>query len=47
MTIHGVFLRIVRNEAIKIDPPQVYNWRVIALTASVRVLFLITTVNLG
>ncbi|KAM0342581.1 hypothetical protein ACHAPU_009436 [Fusarium lateritium] len=34
MTIHGVFRRIVRNEAIHVDPPEIYNWRVIALTAS-------------
>ncbi|KAM0197373.1 hypothetical protein ACHAPI_005241 [Fusarium lateritium] len=34
MTIHGMFRRIVRNEAIHVDPPEIYNWRVIALTAS-------------
>lgn len=34
MTIHGLFKRIVRNEAIHIDPPEVYNWRVLALAAS-------------
>lgn len=38
MTIHGLFRRIVRNEAIKVDPPEVYNWRVIALAASVSLL---------
>lgn len=35
MTIHGMFRRIVRNDAILVDPPEIYNWRVIALTASV------------
>ena len=35
MSIHAVLRRIVRNEAIKIDPPEVYNWRVLALAASV------------
>lgn len=35
MTIHGMFKRIVRNDAIRVDPPEIYNWRVIALTASV------------
>jgi hypothetical protein len=35
MTIHGMFRRIVRNDAIRVDPPEIYNWRVIALTASV------------
>ncbi|KAL4732049.1 hypothetical protein ACLX1H_001056 [Fusarium chlamydosporum] len=34
MTIHGMFKRIVRNDAIRVDPPEIYNWRVIALTAS-------------
>ncbi|KAF5017326.1 hypothetical protein F66182_10755 [Fusarium sp. NRRL 66182] len=34
MTIHGLFRRIVRNDAIHVDPPEIYNWRVIALTAS-------------
>jgi hypothetical protein len=35
MTIHGVLRRVVRNDAIKVDPPEVYNWRVLALAASV------------
>lgn len=35
MTIHGVLRRVVRNDAIKIDPPEIYNWRVLALAASV------------
>ncbi|KAH8176773.1 sugar transporter domain-containing protein [Sarocladium implicatum] len=34
MTIHGVLRRIVRNDAIKVDPPEIYNWRVLALAAS-------------
>jgi hypothetical protein len=30
------FLRkIVRNDAVKLDPPEVYNWRVFALAAAV------------
>lgn len=35
MTIHGVLRRVVRNDAIKVDPPEIYNWRVLALAASV------------
>lgn len=35
MTIHSVLRRIVRNDAIRVDPPEVYNWRVLALAASV------------
>ncbi|KAF4972000.1 hypothetical protein FSARC_1330 [Fusarium sarcochroum] len=27
MTIHGMFRRIVRNDAIRVDPPEIYNWR--------------------
>ncbi|KAI1625636.1 MFS transporter [Exophiala viscosa] len=34
MTIYSVLRRIVRNDAIRVDPPEVYNWRVLALTAS-------------
>lgn len=34
-SIHAVFRRIVRNDAIAVDPPEVYNWRVLALAASV------------
>jgi hypothetical protein len=30
------FLRkIVRNDAVKLDPPEVYNWRVFGLAAAV------------
>lgn len=29
--------RVVRNDAIKLDPPQIYNWRVFALAAAVSV----------
>ncbi|SPO06990.1 related to quinate transport protein [Cephalotrichum gorgonifer] len=32
--IHNVLKRIIRNDAIRVDPPEVYNWRVLALTAS-------------
>lgn len=35
MTIYSVLRHIVRNDAIRVDPPEVYNWRVLALTASV------------
>jgi hypothetical protein len=28
--------RVVHNDAIKLDPPEVYNWRVFALAAAVR-----------
>lgn len=38
MTIYGLFRRIVRNDAIKVDPQEIYNWRVIALAASVSAL---------
>ncbi|KIW47273.1 uncharacterized protein PV06_02856 [Exophiala oligosperma] len=34
MTIYSVLRHIVRNDAIRVDPPEVYNWRVLALTAS-------------
>lgn len=27
--------RIIHNDAIKLDPPEVYNWRVFALAAAV------------
>lgn len=36
MWLHSVLRRIVRNDAIRVDPPEVYNWRVMALAASVR-----------
>lgn len=31
--------KIVRNDAIKSDPPEVYNWRAFALAAAVRPLY--------
>jgi hypothetical protein len=34
MTIYGLLRVVIRNDAIKIDPPEIYNWRVIALAAS-------------
>lgn len=40
MTIYGVLRRIVRNDAIRVDPPEVYNWRVLALAASVCVILM-------
>jgi hypothetical protein len=37
MTILYRFLRrAVRNDAIELDPPEIYNWRVFALAAAVR-----------
>ncbi|KFH46635.1 quinate permease-like protein [Hapsidospora chrysogenum ATCC 11550] len=33
-TLHSVLRRIVRNDAIRVDPPEVYNWRILALAAS-------------
>lgn len=35
-TLHSVLRRIVRNDAIRVDPPEIYNWRILALAASVR-----------
>lgn len=35
MTVYGVLRRIVRNDAIRVDPPEIYNWRVMAVAASV------------
>ena len=35
MSLHSVLRRIVRNEAIRVDPPEIYNWRVLALASSV------------
>ena len=31
----GIIRTIVRNDAIKLDPPEVYNWRVFALASAV------------
>jgi hypothetical protein len=28
--------KVVRNDAIKLDPPEVYNWRVFAIACAVR-----------
>jgi hypothetical protein len=39
MTVLYSFLkRVIKNDAIHLDPPQVYNWRVFALAASVRII---------
>ncbi|KAF4467490.1 quinate transport [Fusarium albosuccineum] len=32
--LHSMLRRIVRNDAIHVDPPEVYNWRVLTLAAS-------------
>ncbi|KAL1849121.1 hypothetical protein VTK73DRAFT_9963 [Phialemonium thermophilum] len=34
MTIHSVLRRVVRNDAVRVDPPEIYNWRIIALACS-------------
>jgi hypothetical protein len=36
MGLHSVLKHIVRNDAIRIDPPEIYNMRIIALACSVR-----------
>jgi hypothetical protein len=33
---YKIFSRIVHNEAMKKDPPEIYGWRAIALACSVR-----------
>jgi hypothetical protein len=35
VTIYYIFRRIVRNYATRVDPPDVYNWRILALAAAV------------
>ena len=35
MAAYNVLSKIIRNDAIKLDPPEVYNWRVFALAAAV------------
>ena len=32
----GLLQLIVRNESMKIDPPEVYNWRVFLFACAVR-----------
>ncbi len=32
---YTIVRRVVRNDAVKLDPPEVYNWRVFALAAAV------------
>ncbi|RDL34803.1 Uncharacterized protein BP5553_07931 [Venustampulla echinocandica] len=34
MTIYSILRHVVRNDAIRIDPPEVYNWRILALASS-------------
>lgn len=36
MGAYAVLSKIIRNDAIKLDPPEVYNWRVFAVAAAVR-----------
>jgi len=35
MNGYNLMRKIVRNDAIKSDPPEVYNWRAFALAAAV------------
>lgn len=35
MGLYYVLKRIIRNDAIKVDPPEIYNMRIIALACSV------------
>lgn len=35
MGIDSILRRVVRNEAIRIDPPEIYNWRIVALAGAV------------
>ena len=35
MGVYSILRRVVRNEAIRIDPPQIYNWRIVALAGAV------------
>lgn len=39
MNGYSLMRKIVRNDAIKSDPPEVYNWRAFALAAAVRPLY--------
>ncbi|CAO2658482.1 Nn.00g062050.m01.CDS01 [Neocucurbitaria sp. VM-36] len=34
MGLDSILRRVVRNEAIRIDPPEVYNWRIVALAGA-------------
>lgn len=36
MNGYSLMRKIVRNDAIKSDPPEVYNWRAFALAAAVH-----------
>lgn len=35
--LYGFLKRVIKNDAIHLDPPEVYNWRVFALAAAVRI----------
>ena len=35
MGIDSILRRVIRNEAIRIDPPEIYNWRIVALAGAV------------
>ncbi len=32
---YNILSKIIRNDAVKLDPPEVYNWRVFALASAV------------
>jgi hypothetical protein len=34
----GLLTKVVKNEAMKNDPPEIYNWRVYVLSCSVSIL---------
>ena len=34
---YKILSKLIKNDAIKVDPPEVYNWRVFALAAAVSV----------
>jgi len=31
----GILNRLVRNDAMKVDPPEIYDWRVLLLACAV------------
>lgn len=41
---YRIFSKIVHNEAMKQDPPEIYGWRAIALACSVRSALLLTII---
>lgn len=41
----GLLQRVVKNDAMKSDPPEIYGWRVFALACSGKILILPLTVS--